>query len=353
MVKKTRMLLFASLAVVVLAAYSRESRSLASSLKLRFEVTRSLDVLQTPPVGPMMLKKNQISRVTVTSTSTPTFHPTGTSTPLSPTPTALLPTATRPSTTAIPTQAQTDTPPPPPTATPGPPSPTATATQIFPTANPTNTPSPDQTDTPLPPAATATMTITPPVTVTNWLVNGRFDIADADPQTGKGSIEGWTQLNGYWWDGVNTGLHHSLSCSPSGTWYLQMDRDENGKDLWPPPPSEDWIYQNVSAPYPHDVLFLHYEEAHHMKTGIIQLTIYGRHAGGEWEIVYRQTGLQSPYGTGKCNTFGSPVTYDVEIPVEPGGYDEYRLEVYGKMLDPGNAVLWGDFRLTGGVSGMK
>ena len=86
-----------------------------------------------------------------------------------------------------------------------------------------------------------------------------------------------------------------------------------------------------------------------MVSGIIQVTIYGRVAGAsaeDWEIVFQQTGVLSPDGTGKCETGGPPALIDFSIPVQVQ-YVEYRIEIYGKMVDEGDAALWGDFRVYG------
>ena len=199
---------------------------------------------------------------------------------------------------------------------------------------------------------------TPPIPPGNWILNGKFDqgiVADKR----KGSVLGWTQVHGYWWDGIHTGLHdpiHEGICPadppfyvPSGTWYLQMDRDNNppSLDLWPPPVSEDWIYQDVQAPGPHSILHLHWEEAHHMYAGDIQLRVYGKNGAGIWEEIFLQDGVQSPFGTGKCPDGPPPASFDVAIEVAEGGFGEYRIEIYGKMVDPRDGVLWGDFRLWG------
>jgi hypothetical protein len=175
-----------------------------------------------------------------------------------------------------------------------------------------------------------------PGTGENWLENGTFT-----GPGGEASFDGWSDDNGYW----SAYLHDPLPCSPSDTWYLQMDSDE-ANNQWPGPGSQDWAWQDITPPGDHSILQLHWEEAHHLYSGIIQLTIYGRNNGGPWEIVYRQTGVQSPPGTGKCDEGGPPAVYDVTIPVGQG-YDEYRLEVYGKMIDPQDAAMWGDFRLSG------
>ena len=178
----------------------------------------------------------------------------------------------------------------------------------------------------------------PPGPGGNWVVNGNFT-----GQDGLLSFDGWSDDNGFW----SSYLHDQLPCSPSGTQYLQMDTDLAGNQ-WPGPGSQDWAWQDITPPGPHSVLYLHWEEAHHMIAGIIQLTLYGKTNGGPWEIVYRQTGVQSPPGTGKCEIGSPPEVYNVTIPVAQD-YDQYRLEVYGKMLHPDDAVLWGDFRLSGGT----
>jgi hypothetical protein len=170
----------------------------------------------------------------------------------------------------------------------------------------------------------------------NWVVNGDFT-----GQDGLASYEGWSDDNGFW----SAYLHDPLPCSPSDTWYLQMDTDL-ANNQWPGPGSQDWAWQDITPPGEHSILYLHWEEAHHMIAGIIQLTLYGKTNGGPWEIVYRQTGVQSPPGTGKCEIGSPPEVYNVTIPVAQE-YDQYRLEVYGKMLHPDDAVLWGDFRLRG------
>ncbi|MDX1436315.1 MAG: hypothetical protein R3335_05870 [Anaerolineales bacterium] len=217
------------------------------------------------------------------------------------------------------------------------------------TVEPTQTPEPTATTEPTasptdPPTATSpppteAPTATPPPTVSpdlNWLVNGDF---------ANGSFAGWNQENGYW-TAPPAALHGPQPCSESGTWYLQMDRDQRDNG-WPPPPSEDRAWQDVNAPGPHSALLLHYEEAHHMHTGIIQITIYGRSGGSDdWEMVFQQVGAQSPYGTGKCGQFGPPAVYDYVIDLEQP-YDQYRVEIYGKIVHPKDGVLWGDFRLSG------
>jgi hypothetical protein len=233
-----------------------------------------------------------------------------------------------------------------PTATPVP---TATKTKTVepsftpePTLDPTVTLEPTLAPTEPPtatqPPPTEELTPTPGPTISpekNWLVNGNF---------ANGSFNGWNQENGYW-TAPPARLHSPPPCSESGTWYLQMDRDV-GPNGWPPPPSEDRAWQDILAPGPHSTVFLHYEEAHHMHSGIIELTIYGRMSGGDWEIVFRQTGAQSEFGTGKCGRVGPPATFDYAIPVE-FPYDEYRIEIYGKMVHEEDGVLWGDFRLSG------
>jgi hypothetical protein len=189
----------------------------------------------------------------------------------------------------------------------------------------------------------------------NWLVNGRFDV-DYDPIDGgpdyRGSVEAWMQENGYWWDGALVGLHSPLPCSPSGTWYLQMDRDGLRLDLWPPPISADRIYQDVIVPFAHDTLYVHYEEAHHVGVSEIVLTIYGWTTESAWDVVYRQAGVRSPSGTGKCKDLLNPIypppaVYTDTIDVTGLNYPVYRVEIYGKLIGANDAVLWGDFRLWG------
>jgi hypothetical protein len=127
-----------------------------------------------------------------------------------------------------------------------------------------------------------------------------------------------------------------------------MDRDVHIQG-WPPPPAEDWARQDFVPKAPHSTLYLHYEEAHHMVSGIIEVTIYGRLAGSgdeDWQVVFKQSGVLSPDGTGKCETGGPPATHDFSIPIEVE-YEEYRIEIYGKMVVEGDAVLWGDFRVYG------
>lgn len=193
------------------------------------------------------------------------------------------------------------------------PTPESTATPTFtPTKTPTATrrPSPTATKTPQP---------TP---VGNLLVNGWF----------LDGFFGWEQENGYWT------LHGPRPCEPSGSKYVQMDND-HGIFNWPIG-AHDWIWQDIqTGGASHTKIIFSMIEAHHMQTGVAEITIYGSNDGSNWVQVYHRPGVESPYGTGKCGIWGPPSQFSYEI--DTPGYIHYKFEIHGQIGQDGDAFLFG------------
>ena len=250
----------------------------------------------------------------------------------------------------------------------------AGCSRVEPFAARTRTPSPQPGTTPTgSPLPSPTATLSPDPTATqepgptgepgsNWVINGHFTLglqgSPGSPEYRQGTFAGWNQVNGYWYNPPLTGLHGAIPCSDSfgseavgdagKTYYLQMDRDNIGNDLWPPPPSEDWAYQVITPPVIQTgPLYLAWEEAHHITNGEIVLTLYGRNPSegfdSEWEVIYRKDGVSSPNGTGKCKV-APPAK--IQAVLDTPLFEEYMLEIYGKMNSERDGVLWGDFYLS-------
>lgn len=187
-------------------------------------------------------------------------------------------------------------------------------------SEPTATPSPTRTpsETPAPPQAG-----------TNLLVNGDF----------AGGFDGWQFVNGYWT------VHRPIACEPTGTSYAQMDRDKAGLDDWPIG-GEDWLWQDVAVSESHSTVIFRMIEAHHMHEGVAEVTVYGQVDRNEpWEMVFHRPGVESPFGTGKCNFVGPPAAFEYVIQVEET-FTAYRLEIHGRMVDPEDAFLFGGLELS-------
>lgn len=147
----------------------------------------------------------------------------------------------------------------------------------------------------------------------------------------------WNITNGHW------SIHAPISCEPTGTKYVQMDQDNgrNGPTGWMIG-DEDWLWQDVYTDQPHATLIFSMIEAHHMKSGTAEVTIYGSYDGQSWEVVYHRPGVESPYGTGKCRGWGPPATFTYTIPSD---HSYYRLEIHGRMNETGDGFLFGGFDL--------
>lgn len=240
------------------------------------------------------------------------------------------------SSTPAPTASHTATLDPSLTPTSGPTQPAATNTPAGPTATPG---AGNATSTPFStPAGTfyPTQPATPAPGSTNLVFNGTFE---------NGQAGGWTEHNGYY-SAPPAGFHRPVPCSPSGTWYAQIDRDV-GENGWPDPAveiSEDWIWQVIQAPAPHNALILGYEEGHHVDEMIARLLIYGRpDPGGSWQLVHWQIGPRAPWGAGKCQ-IAAPGVFSDLIPLAVS-FPEYRIEIYGQLITPQDGLLWGDIRI--------
>jgi hypothetical protein len=165
------------------------------------------------------------------------------------------------------------------------------------------------------------------------LVNGTFE---------NDSFVGWTDVNGHW----REALHGPIPCGTYKGWWLQMDTvDPSHPNGWPPPVSEDWAWTDVTAPITPTVLHLTWEEIHHISSGVIRLQVLG-YSGDideEWDVLYEKNGVSGP--SGKCGTV-IPKKISVDIPLT-AEYSRFRLVIYGQIKTNQDAVLWGNFRLTG------
>lgn len=168
----------------------------------------------------------------------------------------------------------------------------------------------------------------PPPSGENLPVNGDFSYG----------LTSWEVINGYWT------THRARPCEPTGTGYVQMDRDQAGLDTWPVG-AHDWLWQDVAALAPHSRTVLRLIEAHHMNDGIAEVTLYGKAEWDEpWDVVFHRPDVESRFGTGKCGTHGPPAPFEYSILVSQA-YAYYRLEIHGQMVNPDDAFLFGGFEL--------
>jgi hypothetical protein len=218
--------------------------------------------------------------------------------------------------------------------------PTATRVRITPTLAlpptgeppyPVNTPTPGPTKTPGP------TNTPPPASEDNWIANGTFE---------GDSFTGWKEIKGYW----SEALHGPVPCGDYRGWWLQMDTvDPAHLNGWPPPPAEDTAWTDFTAPITPTVLHLSWEEIHHITQGTIRIRVLGYNGDfdTEWDVLYEKLGASSP--SGKCTT-APPKKVSVDIPLS-ADYSLFRLEVYGKINTAQDAILLGNFTITGDRNG--
>jgi len=145
-------------------------------------------------------------------------------------------------------------------------------------------------------------------------------------------------VNGHW------GNHEPIFCDPSGTRYAEMDQDKDryGNVTGWQVGDEDWLWQDVQAADLHSLVSLSVTEAHHMKSGTAEITLYGSLDGAIWLVIYHRPGVESPYGTGKCIADMPPEYFTYEI---VASFPFYRLEIHGRMNEEGDGFLFGNFDL--------
>jgi len=208
------------------------------------------------------------------------------------------------------------------------------------TPPPTETSPATKTRTPPPTEPEPTSTTPPPVTDTptpgeNFLING--DLLDG--------TAGWSSQNGYFTDK----LHGNPPCNTHTTLFFEMDNDDQSNDSWPPPGqnSEDWVWQDFTAPPEVQQFNVHWDEAHHFvprsPTSLIEWNLYGWN-NVSWELIYKVSGVDSPIGAGKCAPY-PPEHRNVVVPLVQT-YPLYRFEVHGIYGHFSDGVLWGHFVIT-------
>jgi hypothetical protein len=221
------------------------------------------------------------------------------------------------------------------------PSPTVRSARATATAMATSTPVNDNPATALatpapvtdiPPTGTAI----PPVEGANWISNGKFL---------NQNFGGWQDTNGYW----SSAIHAPIRCDESGSWYLQMDTiDPHGSIGWPGAVSEDTAWTDFVAPITPSVMTIRWQEAHHLGESTFEVSVLGKvsnNNGGEWDVLFSESGAHSPSGTGKCLN-SPPALVERSFPVEKP-YLSYRLVVSGKIVDQRDAYLMGNISITG------
>ena len=211
------------------------------------------------------------------------------------------------------------------------PEPTATSASNAPDAESTAT---GATIDPVPVPSTAPLA--------DLLANGRMQDSAGSP-----SFAGWEQDETFWCDWsinpTNCGLHHPLAQSPSQTWYLQADRDNQTVSPWPAgccPEARAWT--DVTGVPPHSFLAFGWEEIHHLREGNFELRVYGIDANGDLVEIFFQDGPRSPVISTKQDP---PGVYLEGIPIPVGGYSGYRVEVYARLVANSDGILVGDFKL--------
>lgn len=207
--------------------------------------------------------------------------------------------------------------------------------RVRPTASPS--PTLEQPGTTFPTATSPypSPTNTPPASEDNLISNGTFL---------NGSFAGWQNLNGYWEESI----HGPISCSPSKTWYLQMDTfDPHGLIGWPPPVSEDTAWFDFFVSPGISSMRIQWEEAHHLNKGIFEVSVLGLISNDideEWDVLFFSSGAHSPSGTGKCG-IAPPFHVDETFPIG-STYISYRVIVHGIIHTFQDAYLIGNIKVT-------
>lgn len=220
---------------------------------------------------------------------------------------------------------------------------TAMASESTPTSPPAEAPEPSSTPSaatasptlPVPPAPSSTATAPPTSAVVapsgpNLLVNGNF----------TDGFAGWSMQHGYWRIHDITGSRCDANNPDWPDYMAEMDRDRcTGCNTWPVG-REDRLWQIVQVPA-HDTVVFQITEAHHMRSGVAEVTIYGADDGENWTPVFHRPEPDAAYGVGHfCET---PPTFTYSF---DGGYNFYRLEVYGHLVEENDGWILGPLHLS-------